>query len=131
MISKDCKSWVVLAAAVAADNTSGKQAAGADFIFCGVGENINDIWALFNIPKMDETESSDGAKLTVVFMLVKPAHTMSGGSQRCRVAKNKAGENRQSGGSCTHTIWRQSQVRRQQLLLQRWRKGLCHCNAQH
>jgi len=97
MISQDCKSWVGLAAAVAADNSSGKQAAGADFIFCGVGENINDIRALFNIPKMDETESSDGAELTIVFVLVKPAQTMSGGRQRCRVAKNTAGDNQQSG----------------------------------
>ena len=77
MIAQDCKSWVGLAAAVTADNTSGKKAAGADFIFCSVGEDINDVWALFNIPKVDETESSDGAELTIVLMLVKPEDRMT------------------------------------------------------
>ena len=58
MVAQDGESGVHFAAAVAADNASGKQSAGADFIFCSIGEDVDDIWAFFNIPKVHEAATA-------------------------------------------------------------------------
>lgn len=77
MVAQDGESGVHFAAAVAADNASGKESAGADFIFCSIGEDVDDIWAFFNIPKVHEAKNSYGAELAVVFMPVEPEDRMS------------------------------------------------------
>ena len=77
MVAQDGESGVHFAAAVAADNAGGKESAGADFIFCSIGEDVDEIWAFFNIPKVHEAKSSCGAELDVVFMPVEPGDRMS------------------------------------------------------
>jgi hypothetical protein len=73
MVAQDGEGWVGFAAAVAADDAGGKEAARADFVFGGVRQNIDDVRSLLNVPKMHKSEGSDRTELAVVFVLVEPA----------------------------------------------------------
>ena len=64
---------VGVASAVAADDARGKEGTGTDLRFCGIGQHVNGVCALIDVPKVYKPESSDGAELTVTFVLVKPA----------------------------------------------------------